>query len=146
MTSGTDVFRTLLAFARGEPAGAQDMRDPASFPRDRIVHAEANLGRSMRRMVVTDAGKWIAEIALRNPTPIATERFDLARDPHELPPLAWEEGTREIRALLELASEDRDLIGDFRALDMGERLSAPKVAPAISDEAREKLRALGYIE
>jgi len=73
-------------------------------------------------------------------------RYDLARDPGETEGASW--GGRDAvgARLLALAGADPDPAGAPAREGEAGAAGAQKVAPGVSEEARERLRALGYVE
>ena len=79
-------------------------------------------------------------------TVMARRRYELARDPGEKKPRAWRGDETGARTLAESVKNDPDPAGIPRAYEQGMQIEGPKVDPRADDAAREKLRALGYVE
>jgi arylsulfatase len=149
LSSGIDVFRTILVFA-GAPTDAGkdafDLRRPASIPAGRTLFTEATSAERQWRAAIRGDEKWMLE--LRGPGRSVLERryYDLGTDAAELRPGSWADEEGPAGALLELARTDPDPAGVPLAARAGMRLAAPKVAPGVSAEDLERLKALGYAE
>ncbi|RMH16741.1 MAG: hypothetical protein D6696_17535 [Acidobacteria bacterium] len=72
--------------------------------------------------------------------------YRLDQDPGELSPLPAPPDDALVAHLIELAAADPDPGGVPLAARMGRELHAPKVAPGVSEENRERLKALGYVD
>jgi len=146
--SGVDITPTLLLAAGVSPppgTSGVDLRLPGKIPEDRIILASGG-GRKQHWMAaIRDHDK---AMILVDPTGNvrASRRYDLAKDPLELEALPVESNDRLVRQLRELAASDPDPGGLPREFSGGSALPGPKVAPRISAEAAERLRALGYMD
>lgn len=149
-SSGIDVFRTVLAFAGAPEAGAAadalDLRQPARIPESRTLFTEATSAERQWRAAIRGDEKWMLELRGAGRSVAGRRFYDLRADPSELRPAAWSAEHGPARALLELARTDPDPAGVPLAARAGIRLAAPKVAPGVSAEDLERLRALGYAE
>ena len=137
-----DVHALLLLAAGLEaPGGATDLRDAArrGAAGERAHVAERNdrlhLGPDVPiyRSVRLGARALIERFETDPPQRLA---YDLALDPRETRPLA--EDQPDLRALLERHAAEQE------ALRL--RHSAPAAVPALSEDERQRLRALGYGE
>jgi len=148
LTSGVDLFETLLAFARGQPPvpGRADLRNPDSLPAGRVVYSEGSFSRRQRRAAVSGETKWVLQVSQATGRVLSRVRYDLARDPGETEGASW--GGRDAvgARLLALAGADPDPAGAPAREGEAGAAGAQKVAPGVSEEARERLRALGYVE
>jgi len=120
-----------------------DLRQPGLAPRDRVVLAEST----------KSSGQWLAAIAAEEKALVsvgAGRRVGERRaypigDPEtarESPPAEGE----LVDLLLRFAEDDPAPAGIPAEVRRGMKPGAPKVAPGISPEAEERLRALGYVE
>ena len=142
--SNVDVAPTVLRHA-GAPAAELadvDLRRPGSMPRERVVFAEstkssgqwlAAIGAEEKAMVAVTAGRKISEARA---FPIGAPETSRASDP---------DGDL-VRVLRQRAADDPAPAGIPENVRRGMKPGAPKVAPGVSPEAEERLRALGYVE
>ena len=147
LTSGIDVLPTLLAFAGVAPPeglGGVDLADGAAISPERIVYAETTFAKNTWRAAIRALDKWMLRLA---PEGDVAERryYDLQGDAGEQAPVGWREGYAGGDRLLQLLSRDPDHTG-------GARIAAPagvsgpnEIAPRVSEEEIETLRALGYV-
>jgi len=142
--SGIDVHTTILRFAGGVSSkGGWDLRNPAEIPRDRRIFFES-VTRPLRwHAVVEGQRKWALRVdAARQPERV--ERFHLGRDPGELQAEAVEVLEPALEALLDRIRRDPAPAG----ITAGGPAAAIESdhAPDLDARAREKLRALGYLD
>ena len=149
--SGVDVASTVLRFAGVEPPRAMsgaDLRRGGGLDRARHVFAEASHKQQQRRTVVQGAEKWTLVVKGEGRAVSEVRRYDLASDPDELaartPDPASIGSSQAMRALQRLIAIDPDPAGIPAQYAKGIKLDQPKVAPGVSDEALERLKALGY--
>ena len=159
-TSGIDIAPTILAFAGAErPAGVGglDLRDVEAIGDDRRVYSEATSPLAVWaggdepvvgywRAVWQDQRKWMLGLVRGERDVVERRRYDLVRDPGEESPETTEPVAAAEDALRRLIEADPDPGGVPAELRRGIALDAPKVDPRASDEQREQLRALGYVE
>jgi len=149
LASGLDVAVTILAFAGVDVPAAlegRDLRRGTALSPDRTVFTEASRQGFQWRAAIRGDRKWMMNV--RGPEASVVERveYDLAADPGEANGRPWGEATDSTRRLEELVHADPDPAGMPAEYSEGVRLQAPKVAPDVSDEQLEALRALGYAE
>jgi arylsulfatase len=150
LASGVDLAPTILHHAGVEVPSSLpgiDLRSPESLPPDRVVFAEATgfdghsraaLQGSQKRMLSIEVGEQLETTAHRG--------FDLESDPGELTRSTWTRSDPLGRRLLQYLEEDPVPNGILPETRKGMKLTAPKVAPGVSKDAEDRLRALGYVE
>jgi arylsulfatase A-like enzyme len=101
-------------------------------------------GRKKRALIRGDL-KYLVSVGRDGPGDRSV--FDLARDPLELSPRPWgPEDEITAAHLLELIESDPDPAGVPAEFEQGRRLEGPKIRPDLDEEARARLRALGYLD
>jgi arylsulfatase A-like enzyme len=146
-TSSIDVVPTILAFLGLESRGeGLDLRFPAQIDPERTVFAEASLARQQWRMVVRQGRKWLVAIDPSNRSIVAQKLFDLNLDPNEKLGTSITKEDPLAAILLERIRMDPDPGGIPHEVQRGLTLSAPKVAPDVTEEQLQRLKALGYAE
>lgn len=157
----TDVAPTLLGIAGVTVTEPMDGRPLSAAPEPRYVFVEAKDNQTlMRRALISGNHKWVIEIekaegfwagvrgALFGGDSIVTvDRYcyDLKADPDELHRLEFLEGP-EADALWDSLTSDPDPAGIPAHYEKGMRITAPKVAPGVSEENLRRLRGLGYVQ
>jgi arylsulfatase A-like enzyme len=141
-----DVTPTLLSIAG---LAIPDGLDGASLLRRDLsssIYGEATTRyTSQWRALVLDGEKWVVEVrrkgGLGRRWRVAVDRNGPAgpRQPWETPSPAGE-------ALERMIAADPDVAGIPAKYERGIRRNAPKVAPGVSKETLERLRALGYAD
>lgn len=150
LVSLLDIAPTILRFAGVTPPASMNGADllASSIPSGRTVFTEATAqfaASLQRRSAVRGYGKWVAEINAKTRKVEKSYYYDLRTDPLELVRRPWpREGTAG-RELLRLIQEDPDRGGVPEQYAKGIELKAPKVAPGVSPQVLERLRALGYV-
>ncbi len=150
LVSTVDIAPTILRFAGVTPPAAMsgiDLLAP-SIPADRTVFTEATAqfaASLQRRSAVRGGGKWIAEISAESGRIEKSYYYDLSRDPLELVRRPWPEHAPAARELLQRIEQDPDRGGVPEQYAKGIEITAPKVAPGVSPQVLERLRALGYV-
>jgi arylsulfatase len=148
LVSGIDVATTVLAFAgRSAPPGLAglDLRRGDTVPGDRAVYVEASLRDHQWRAAIRGDEKWRLRVRGAGRAIDERRRFALDRDPGETGGEPWTRTDASL-ALEELVRSDPDPAGVPTEYVQGVRLDAPKVAPGVTPEQLESLRALGYAE
>ncbi|MAB80503.1 MAG: hypothetical protein CMJ89_14210 [Planctomycetes bacterium] len=148
LVSGIDVATTILAFAGGRGiAGGRgvDLRFGSAVDPNRIVLFEASLVDMQWRGARQGDGKWVAAVSGEKRLIPLRYRYDLREDPGEGTARDWQ-GSEASALLEQLIRSDPDPAGVPSSYAKGMKLSAPKVAPTVSKEQLEALRALGYAE
>jgi arylsulfatase len=143
--SGIDVAPTILRHVgAGIPASlpGRPLQDAADA--DRTLHAEAYQSERIWRSAIRGSDKWT--FLVRKGRPGVVVHYDLERDPGELAARPAAGTTRPPRELMQRLQRDPDRNATAENADAGEKLSGPKIDPRVSDEQRERLRALGYVE
>ena len=111
-----------------------------------FTEATAQFAASLqRRSAVRGGGKWIAEISAESGRIEKSYYYDLSRDPLELVRRPWPEHAPAARELLQRIEQDPDRGGVPEQYAKGIEITAPKVAPGVSPQVLERLRALGYV-
>lgn len=149
LVSGIDVAPTLLRFAGVEPPASWagiDLRSEAPSPAERTVFIEASRKDYQFRAAMWGEEKWLARVDGQGRQIASRVHYDLRSDPEELDPQPWPGPSPASAQLLELIRDDPDPGGIPEQFRQGIRLSAPKVAPNLSDAQLEALRKLGYAE
>ncbi len=147
LASGVDVFATLLG-----AAGVVDRTGPGidlrrtEPPADRVVFFEASRKAVQWRGALRADDKWVVAVVGEERAISSRRTYDLREDPLELDPRPWRPDELPARLLDELIRDDPDPAGFPLEYAEGVQLSAPKVAPGVSAENLEALRALGYAE
>ena len=148
LASGVDLLPTILSFVGTTgPDGlsGQNLLEPSSWPASRGVFAESSMKRNQWRAAIGARDKWIVRV--RGDRQVVERRhYDLERDPLELAPGSWDPAAALALELDELVSGDPDPAGVPAQYEAGIQLDAPKVAPNISKEDRQRLRELGYVD
>jgi len=150
LVSTIDIAPTILRFAGVTPPAEMsgvDLLAP-SIPADRTVFTEATAqfaASLQRRSAVRGGGKWIAEINAESERIEKFYYYDLSADPLELVRRPWPAEAPAARQLLERIDEDPDRGGVPKQYAKGIEITAPKVAPGVSPQVLERLRALGYV-
>jgi len=148
LVSGIDVAATILGFAAA-PArldGRSLDLGTSQPPDDRVVLFEASRKGRQWRGAIQGEGKWVLAVTGEERFVPLRRFYDLATDPGEARPLDWRADAPAARLLEELVRDDPDPAGLPSEYAKGMRLKAPKVAPHVSAEQLEALRALGYAE
>jgi arylsulfatase A-like enzyme len=138
LVSGVDVTPTILAFANADiPKGlpGRDLRSTAGDAGDRRVFVETSIRFSHLRGVIQGHQKWVAKLQSGNPEIRSRKRFDLANDPGERRPTAWQDEAAP-KLLLELIASDPNPGGPPADFERGH----------LRTESAEALRKLGYVE
>ncbi len=147
--STIDLAPTILAFAGTLVPGhlpGVDLESAGASGPQRVVFVEATDHPWQWRAAIQGKRKWIVRVE-RGTGRIDDRRYyDLRTDPRELQPGDWPEADPAAAQLISLAKEDRDPGGLPAQYRKGLRLQAPKVSPRASDDALERLRALGYAD
>jgi len=145
--SSIDVVPTVLRFAGIEPpahlAGA-DLRRGSQLDPARTVYSEASFTNHQWRAARRGNEKVVIAVKGKGRTILEQRSYDLSADPHELSPGAPADAPGLLRDLLELVRTDPDPAGVPEQYQEGITLTAPKVAPGVSPEELERLKALGY--
>jgi arylsulfatase A-like enzyme len=147
-----DVAPTLLAAvgARTPEAwsGADLRRVGADPPKERLLWASGgNVGGEVEGWLAGIAGQRKVLVGLSADGSVVERRaYDLAADAGETAPLTPPQDDPLLARVLERAARDPDPGGVPRDYRQGLRLDAPKVRPEVSPQARDLLRALGYVE
>jgi len=147
LTSGIDVLPTVLAFAGGaspEELPGIDLSGPAAIPPERIVYAETTFAKNTWRTAIRAMDKWMLRIA-REGDIAEWRHYDLAADVGEEAPRPWSAGASGGDRLLELLAKDPDRAGPARIAAPGGVTGPNEIAPRVSEEELETLRALGYV-
>ncbi len=149
LVSLVDVYATVLLHAGVAPEGASavDLRDGSGIAADRVVFSEARDYKFQWRAAIRGDEKWVLGVD-RKGQPTDRRRFyDLGDDPQESSARTWGEDDADVtRRLLELQSADPDPGGVPVRYARGRRLAGPKVAPDLTPEVLDRLRALGYVD
>jgi len=148
--SGIDIAPTILRFLGETPPPTMppvDLRDGMGLTPTRPIFAEATWGgKKQWRAAVTRDEKWMTQVWAPSRATMQQRRYDLVGDPGELSAQAWDPDAPAPRQLVELSRTDPDPAGRPAEYAKGLLLTAPKVAPRVSAEARERLKSLGYVE
>jgi len=146
--SGIDLAPTLLGFAGVAPPERWDgydlRREPP--PADRIVFTEALWHAVDWRAAIRGEEKWVVGVKPETRAREAHGHFDLSRDPSETRRGPWVEDGEVPAALEAWIAADPDAGGLAKSRRDGKQRTTPKVSPRADDAARERLRALGYVE
>jgi len=146
--SNVDVVPTILRHAGVSPGSHLsdvDLRQPGRAPRSRVVLAEST----------KSGGQWLAAISAEEKAlvsvgagrSIAEKRAYRIGEPETAPsPESPPAEGDLVDLLLRFARDDPAPAGIPEELRRGMKPGAPKVAPGVSAEAEERLRALGYVE
>ena len=159
LVSGIDVAKTVLSFAGAttDPnSPALDLRSPVPIPVERTVFAEATRGGHWRAAIQLER-KWVVGMKYGKRQFSEFRYYDLVADPDELNPAPAFPKDAPPEDLLGLLKADpdpggrpKDLAPFFERRGRVPRRSttaeAPKVHPRATEEQREMLRGLGYID
>ncbi len=156
LVSGIDVAPTILGFAGATiPRGLSglDLRRVRRIDPERVVFAETRIlaypGQRHRsrlwRTAIQGERKWRLGFSMDSTELLERSFIDLGADPQEAAPQAWREGGAAA-ALIRLAEADPLRGAALKQFRKGHRPTAPIVAPRATEEQRDELRALGYIE
>jgi len=151
LASGIDLVPTILRFAGVRPSATLDgvaLQRRAAIPKDRIVFADGDGGKSLLRAAIRGNQKWVAQARAGKRRIQSRWQYDLGADPAELKPQHWDPLNLEEAAqeLIDLFDRDPDPGGLPKDFQEGLLIDAPKVAPRADAETIERLRALGYVE
>ena len=148
--SGIDIAPTILRFIGAVPPATMrsvDLRDGTGLTATRPVFVEATWGgKKQWRAAVTGDAKWMTQVWAPSRATMQQRHYDLVGDPGELNARPWQPNAPVPRQLVELSRTDPDPAGLPAKYAKGLLLAAPKVAPRVSAEARDRLRSLGYVE
>jgi arylsulfatase A-like enzyme len=149
LASQIDIAPTILKFVGVDlPTNMKDvdLRTGAGIDDDRVVFSEGRGGNTFRRAAIRGDEKWVIQIDSAKEEVNAYRYYNLAEDPDELAPKNWKVTDETARLLLKLSGEDPDKGGLPQNLVRGKVQPGPKVAPGVSPENLERLKALGYVE
>ncbi len=150
LASGIDVAKTILAFSGGHPidtgkeAVGFDLRHGSRLDPNRVVFFEATGNKVQWRGARRGDHKWVMAVVGDRKVPVKYF-YDLAADPLEQQSLEFDDG-EAVQRLQQLIESDPDPAGVPAAYAKGMKITAPKVAPNVSEKQLEALRALGYAE
>ncbi len=156
LVSGIDLAPTIVRFAGAsipEELQGLDLRQARAIEPERIVFAETrikgypgNLFRSrFWRAAIQGQRKWLLGFSMDS-TKLEEQHFvDLRSDPGELTQQAWRDGAAATR-LVQLDQADTFRGEALKKIRKGRRPTEPIVDPRATEEQRETLRALGYLE
>lgn len=146
---GTDVAPTLLRAAGVEIPDDMldvDLRTGEGLGDDRVLVGEAFGAGGQWRASIQGDRKWVVFVRGPGRNVMLRRHYELAGDPDEKKPRAWRGDEAGARTLIEIVKDDPDPAGNPGAYEQGMQIRGPKVDPRANDAAREKLRALGYVE
>jgi hypothetical protein len=146
---GVDIAPTILRFAGAEVPTAMpaiDLRNAWGLDAERVLLVEATLLKQQWRAAIQGRRKWMIGVRGENREVFARRRYDLSTDPLEKKPERWKRDETIPVPLIRLTRTDPDPAGIPSEYREGMLITAPKVAPRVSPEMLEKLKALGYAE
>jgi arylsulfatase len=150
LASGVDLAPTILRHVGVEVPDSLpgvDLRFPERVPADRVIFAEATGVDVHSRAALQGSQKRMLSIERKRRFEARVHRsFDLVNDPGELTRSTWTGSDPLGRLLTEHMERDPVPSGIAPETRRGMKLTAPKVAPGISKDAEDRLRALGYVE
>jgi len=149
LASGVDLLPTILTAIgaeRPDELAGVDLLGGERAPAERTVFAEGSQDRVQIRAAIQRDDKWMAAVGVGSGELKGVRYYDLASDPDELRPRPASAPQPALAELMRRIEADPDPAGRPAEFAKGLQLGAPKVAPRADEQARERLRALGYVE